>query len=94
MATYAIAEEGVTDSLNAGWMSFRNGGSSSVPADALLPTKWTPTSGIAWQVELPGYGQSSPLVVQNQVILTAVEGPQKEKNLVVGIDRRTGEERW
>ena len=93
----AIAEEGKAgDGLTdkAGWPSFRGGGSSTVSPDASIPATWSPESGIAWQVELPGYGQSSPLVVGDKVLVTAVEGPQKEKNLVVCVDRKSGETLW
>jgi outer membrane protein assembly factor BamB len=76
-----------------GWHSFRNGGNSGVAA-ASLPFQWSPAEGIAWQVELPGYGQSSPLVVGDKLLVTAVEGPNKETNLIVCLDPKTGETRW
>ncbi|WP_162273954.1 outer membrane protein assembly factor BamB family protein [Mariniblastus fucicola] len=93
----ALAEEGnagdgSTD--KAAWSSFRGAGNSTVSPDASIPLKWSPGSGISWQVELPGYGQSSPLVFAGKVLVTAVEGPQKEKNLVVCVDRESGETLW
>lgn len=77
-----------------GWRSFRGGGSSNVEQAARLPVSWSPEKGISWQVELPGYGQSSPIVIADKVLLTAVEGPQRNNNLVVCLDRRSGEELW
>jgi len=76
------------------WASFRNGGASTVSADANPPTHWSPSEGIAWQVELPGYGQSSPIVVGDRILVTAVQGPIKEQNFVICIDRNSGEEVW
>ena len=76
------------------WAGFRNGGNSHVSSDAKLPVKWSPEQGIGWQVELPGYGQSSPVIVGNKVFVTAVEGPNKENNLVVCLDRESGKELW
>ena len=76
------------------WSSFRNGGSSFVSEEATFPSSWSQQEGISWEVELPGYGQSAPLVVGDKILLTAVEGPNKETNLVVCLHRESGEELW
>ena len=94
LSVFALAEDGSSENEQASWSSFRGGGNSSVAADASLPTSWSATTGIAWQVELPGYGQSSPLVIGDKVLVTAVDGPMKEKNLVVCIDRESGKQIW
>ncbi len=75
------------------WPSFRNGGDSRSTAKS-LPINWSPDSGIAWQHELPGYGQSSPVVWNGTVFLTAVEGPMKETCLVLALDAQSGQEQW
>lgn len=91
----AVAQQTDAQQTDAdGWSSFRNGGNSQVADDAAFPSNWSQHEGIAWQVELPGYGQSAPLVVGDKVLLTAVEGPEKETNLVVCLDRKTGAELW
>lgn len=94
IAAIAKESEPSGSQSNEMWSSFRGGGSSTVATGAVLPEKWSPDSGIAWQVELPGYGQSSPLVIGDKVLVTAVEGPQKERNLVVCIDRKSGATLW
>jgi outer membrane protein assembly factor BamB len=99
LATIAtsVAQESETahnDIKSIGWSSFRNGGNSNVSPDATFPLSWSQQEGISWEVELPGYGQSAPLVVGDKVLLTAVEGPEKETNLLVCLDRKTGEEHW
>lgn len=76
----------------ADWSSFRNGGSSV--ADSKLPTKWTPDEGIAWQHELPGYGQSTPIVVGDHVYVTAVIGPMKDTCAVLCMSLADGSEVW
>ncbi|MFM7831370.1 MAG: hypothetical protein ACKPJD_06245, partial [Planctomycetaceae bacterium] len=48
-----------------GWTSFRNGGSSV--ADGSFPVTWSPATNVAWQLELPGYGQSSPVILNGRV---------------------------
>lgn len=75
------------------WPSFRNGGDSRSAAEN-LPINWSPDSGVAWQRELIGYGQSSPVVWHQTVFVTAVVGPMKEKCLVLALDARSGEPLW
>ncbi len=74
------------------WTSFRDGGKSQV--SEALPQKWTPESGIAWQRELPGYGQSTPVILGDKVFVTAVEGTMKEQCLVVCLELESGSELW
>ncbi|GAB5405550.1 MAG: PQQ-binding-like beta-propeller repeat protein [Aureliella sp.] len=76
----------------ADWTSFRNGGGSS--ADCKLPSTWSPEEGIAWQLELPGYGQSTPVVVGDNVYVTAVIGPMKDSCAVVCLSLGDGKELW
>jgi outer membrane protein assembly factor BamB len=57
LVTHAIAEE------RAQWPSFLGIGravSSSKPAAP--PLSWSKDDNLLWQVSLPGYGQSSPVV--------------------------------
>ncbi len=75
------------------WPSFRNGG-TSVAQHAQLPIKWSATEGIAWQLELKGYGQSAPVTWNGVVFVTSVEGPQKEKCLLTAFDVATGQQQW
>jgi outer membrane protein assembly factor BamB len=76
----------------ADWTGFRNDGGSQV--ECQLPTAWSPTNGIAWQRELPGYGQSSPVILNEKVFVTAVEGPMKERLLVLCISLTSGQTLW
>ncbi len=41
------------------WPGFRGAGDSVAKGD--YPLKWSPTEGVAWKVDLPGYGQSCPV---------------------------------
>lgn len=76
----------------ADWTGFRNDGGSQV--ECQLPTAWSPTNGLAWQRELPGYGQSSPVILNEKVFVTAVEGPMKERLLVLCISLTSGQTLW
>lgn len=54
------------------WPGFRGDGSSR-SASATLPLEWSPDSGIAWSVRLPGPGASSP-VIWKDLAFVATEG--------------------
>jgi outer membrane protein assembly factor BamB len=74
------------------WTEFRNGGSSI--SSGPMPLTWSPENGIAWQKELPGYGQSSPVIFNGRVFVTAVVGPMKDECQIVCLDLKTGEQVW
>ncbi|MDA1013773.1 MAG: PQQ-binding-like beta-propeller repeat protein [Planctomycetota bacterium] len=75
------------------WSSFHNGGNTSIDAGR-LPLRWTPDEGVDWSVPLPGYGQSAPVVWNDRLYLTAVEGDNKESNILLASDVRSGEILW
>jgi len=79
--------------LQADWPAFL-GGQSRDSATAKAPLEWSADSGVTWQTPLPGHGQSSPVVVGDAIYTTAVDGPEKETNIVVCLDLATGKERW
>ena len=74
------------------WSSFRDGGPNIAPGS--VPATWSPDENVAWQRELPGYGQSSPVLHGDMLYVTAVVGPRKESCVVLALDPATGEERW
>src|SRR5882672_1559382 len=67
------------------WPGFRGAGDSHTAARE-LPLEWADDKNVAWDVALPGYGQSSPVVWRDKVFLTAVEGANKEKLLVFSME--------
>jgi outer membrane protein assembly factor BamB len=75
------------------WPSLHNGGNTSISA-ANLPVEWSPDRGVAWAVELPGYGQSAPVVWDGQVYVTAIDGDHKETCYVHAYDAKTGRRLW
>lgn len=74
------------------WTGFRGDGSSTVSAN--LPTRWSADEGVAWQTEIPGYGQSSPVVWNDHVYVTSSEGPFQQDCQVHAFDLGTGEKQW
>jgi outer membrane protein assembly factor BamB len=59
-----------------------------------LPIQWSPEQNIAWRIELPGDGQSSPVVYQDRIVVSSVEGDMKDRNLITCIDLTTGNQIW
>ena len=78
---------------NTTWPTFlgTQEGRSSV---ANLPLNWTPTENIAWKANLTGHGQSSPVIWQDKVFVTSVDGPNKDNFLLTSLDLATGKLLW
>lgn len=75
------------------WPAFRGTGDSVSQAEH-LPTKWSEESGVAWKVDLTGYGQSGPVVWRDRVFVTSAEGPNKEKVVVACYALDGGRKLW
>lgn len=75
------------------WPGFRGNGDSHTDAQH-LPLEWGDGKNIAWDVALPGYGQSSPVIWRDRVYLTAIDGANKEKLFVFCYDLKTGRQLW
>lgn len=75
------------------WPAFRGAG-DSVSEAKQLPLHWSPTENLAWTVDLPGYGQSSPVVWKDKVFVTSVEGENKDTLHLLCLDLGTGKTIW
>ncbi len=74
------------------WPGFRGDGSGVTAAD--LPTRWSVEHGITWRSEIPGYGQSSPVVWKNHVYVTSSDGPFQQDCQVHAFDLHSGDGLW
>ncbi|MEM6705269.1 MAG: PQQ-binding-like beta-propeller repeat protein [Acidobacteriota bacterium] len=84
----ASDDSGSSDSTD--WTGFRNAGqalpeSTDPPTDLATPT---------WTIELPGFGQSSPVVFDGVIFMTSVTGEQKETIWISAHDFADGRELW
>lgn len=70
------------------WRGPRGDGHATVKA----PLTWD-ADDVAWAVELPGVGQSSPIVSGDRIFLTAAKAEGAER-LVLCYDRKSGEQLW
>lgn len=85
------------------WTQFRGPGGLGISDEKGMPVKWSSTDNIAWKVELPGPGASSPIVVGQRVFLTCYTGyglepaqgdPQELRRHLLCFDRSSGKELW
>lgn len=86
----------------ADWSRFRGPNGAGVTEDK-APTQWSATSNVAWKIDLPGRGVSSPIVVGNKVFVTCysgygVQGDQGSiedlKRHLLCVDRKNGTVLW
>ena len=58
-------------SIKADWLQWRGPMGQGIADQSKVPIEWSETKNIAWRAQLPGRGWSSPLIVGNQVWVTA-----------------------
>jgi len=85
----AILGAGASES-SAQWPQFRGPNGSGVDSGSGYPIAFSPTSNVIWKAMMP-YGQSSPVVADGRVYLTASDGG---KLLTISLDAATGREVW
>lgn len=77
------------------WPQFRGPTGTGVAASDKLPDKWSQTENLAWKVELPGPGTSSPVVWGEKIYLTCQTGSGESlKRHLLCLDRKNGETLW
>src|SRR5262245_48587632 len=83
------------------WSQFRGAGALGVADNPNLPDRWGANENVAWKIEVPGRGWSSPIVWGDRVLLTTVtsEGEMEDpkKGLYFGGERKeipTATHRW
>lgn len=84
---------------HADWLRFRgDNGSGIAPSDSKPPLTWSSSENLAWKVDLPGAGASSPIIVGEKVFVTAYSGAdsgiENLKRHVVCISAEDGRILW
>ena len=74
------------------WPRWRGPMENGHSQDSNVPVKWTKDQ-LAWKVDLPGIGQSSPIVWGDQIFLTSALDKGKNR-IVFCLSRKTGELVW
>jgi outer membrane protein assembly factor BamB len=80
--------------LAADWRQFRGTDSTGRAPAGAAPGEFGPDKNVAWKVELPGRGQSSPIVVGDRVFMTANGGPKQTRLQVLAFDVKSGKRLW
>lgn len=71
------------------WPQWRGPTQTGAAAGESYPTRWSDEENVAWHVELPGAGSSTPIVWEDHVVVTCAG----EENLVVCYSR-DGKQQW
>ncbi|MCS7017145.1 MAG: PQQ-binding-like beta-propeller repeat protein [Gemmatales bacterium] len=79
----------------ANWPSFRGPtGNGHASAQAQPPLRWSVSQNVAWKIELPEGGNSTPAVWNDRIFLTQSLDNQGRERALLCLDRRTGKELW
>jgi outer membrane protein assembly factor BamB len=91
LATLAFTILAATGALRADdWPNWRGPTQSGVATGKGYPVKWSSTENVAWKIDLPGKGASTPVVWKDRIVVTCgIEG----KNGVLCFDR-AGKKLW
>lgn len=77
------------------WPGFRGLSAQGVAPGGSPPVRFGPNEGLRWKVELPGEGNSSPVIWGDRLFLTWQSGDRRSPDLYLGAwDRRTGRALW
>jgi outer membrane protein assembly factor BamB len=72
------------------WPSWRGPTSNGISTEQNVPTKWDTSTNVAWKVSLPGPAGSTPVIWDDQIFLTSVDGSK----LILMCFGTDGKEQW
>lgn len=75
------------------WPAWRGPRGDGTSEEKQVPLKWSATENIAWKVEIPGLGHSSPIVWEDHLFLTTCLTESGDR-VLLALDRKTGTTRW
>ncbi len=76
------------------WPQFRGPLGQGNSAAANVPTKWGEADNVAWRVDLPGKGWSSPVVSKGRIYLTSATSDGKTTLRALCLDAANGQVVW
>lgn len=86
---------GILAAQAGNWPNWRGPNFNGTAADDEkgLPTEFSKTKNIKWDVELPGVGSSTPVIWGDHLFLTSAN-PAGENSVALAYDRKSGKELW
>lgn len=75
------------------WPGWRGPDSNGHAPDQSLPTTWDETKNVKWRTFIPGRGHSSPVVINDMVLLATADDKNQEQ-MVLAFNRDDGTVRW
>ena len=75
------------------WTEWRGPGGQGISTEKAPPLEWSQEKNVRWKVKLDGRGNSTPIVVGDQVLITHAPEKSLQRGLIC-FDRNTGAERW
>ena len=74
------------------WPQWRGATHDGISKETNVPTRWTPSDGVAWRLKLPGRAGATPVIWNDSIFLTSVSADNDTLVLMcVGTD---GQIRW
>ncbi len=90
-----LAIHGATNAIAESWSRFRGPDGQGKAASDVVTT-WDAETNVAWKLDLPGAGSSSPIVHSGKVFVTCYLGESGEsaQRTLVCADAKTGKQLW
>lgn len=67
------------------WPQFRGPNGNGIVSSIEHPKEWNATTNVAWTVDIPGGGWSSPIVIGDKIYLTTAAGPMRPVGFMQGV---------
>ena len=90
---FASMATSIAAAAESEWPQFRGPTGQGVSQAAGLPVEWSATKNVAWKVEIPGRGWSSPVLSNGKLYLTTAKGEAKDGSMTlhaIALDAATG----